>query len=324
MKRVILHIGTHKTGTTSIQEWLAATMSEPRDGVVYLPSHRFQEAHHAFAWSILPRFRASPIARPHIVEPEKLTRAIEKAPGDTVIVSTENLCFALADNIARLAEVLKPFDTRVVAFLRRQDRYIESEYVQRVKQLVFPEFRSFQDFLIWAGHALPQLNYHALVHRWHKHFPDIVAVNFDHATRNGGVLKAFTKASDLTVLNEVVPETERHDNIALDFRHVAIMRLVNGLPLEEEQHKKLRSRMAAHVSAMPEPGGRLTFYKAGQAYSVYQGYYNSNERMREMMDTVNGGAHPFEPFGMPEGVSIHVDTESSALMDGFLHYLARN
>ncbi|GAA6189539.1 cellulase family glycosylhydrolase [Litorivita sp. NS0012-18] len=124
MKRLFVHIGTHKTGTTSIQYALArADVALARQGVFYPPlyANPNNPGHHFMV--LEPSAEA---AAPH----RALIQAIDASPADTVIVSTELLSVIDPAQIAALAD---RYETTVVCLLRRQDDYIESMYRELCK-----------------------------------------------------------------------------------------------------------------------------------------------------------------------------------------------
>ena len=110
--KAILHIGTMKTGTTSIQRtldrsgpWLAAR-----------------------GWSYL----GWPIRNADVLE-----RRLKKvAPGQNIILSDEGFWHFAGDprcDTNRIADLLRPYDVTVLVYFRRPDSFLESWFAQGLK-----------------------------------------------------------------------------------------------------------------------------------------------------------------------------------------------
>lgn len=137
MSKLILHIGAHKTGTTSVQHcfhanrWILAW-----HGVAY--PHVFKnKAHHVLAtpWmhDILKRTRVTPAAA-H----EMWRRIVARyAHTDkTVFLSAENFSRVLPNHVdfAEIAEIVSPFDeVEVIYLMREQISMFQSIYLQVTK-----------------------------------------------------------------------------------------------------------------------------------------------------------------------------------------------
>lgn len=131
MSKIILHIGTHKTATTTIQKTFAHNQKAAfRAGLVYpvLPRQ-----HHGLVteWIKLPEFYRYPAgAKVHwknIVE-------VNADSDRTVLISTEELSRGTPDNrvnFTELREMISPFDEiKVVCCLRDQQSLIQSVYFE--------------------------------------------------------------------------------------------------------------------------------------------------------------------------------------------------
>lgn len=135
--RVLFHTGPHKTGTTTIQAFLARNRGRLLDqGVLYpeagrLRGQRLLNLHHPLVVSLA---EADPIAFQH--HAEAMAREIGRTYPDTVLISTE----ALAREV--LPETVYPALIRLFAhakrdwllYLRRQDDLLVSLYQERVKR----------------------------------------------------------------------------------------------------------------------------------------------------------------------------------------------
>lgn len=127
MPRLFLHIGTPKTGSTAIQHFLARNFDQLRaQGVNFVREGRKREAHNL----VLQARRAGNIA----AVMDKVVAEIESRPEATHILTSEMYFGAGAaqDLADALPDTLRA-DTRILVYLRRQDRFLEALYKQRVK-----------------------------------------------------------------------------------------------------------------------------------------------------------------------------------------------
>ena len=134
-RRAIVHIGTHKTGSTSLQYWLAQTRSqlEARYGIaVYRPIH--PNGRELALWCAnpdrhIPTIREIPEWRSQTWRTESfghMRSEIEREP-DTLIASNETLCLLRSpDELERLRELFSPRRIDIVLVTRRPEDFLRS------------------------------------------------------------------------------------------------------------------------------------------------------------------------------------------------------
>lgn len=155
-QKLVLHIGSHKTGSTSIQNYLYWNRLWLKPMGIYYPapltgglflSNNHRELRDA-ARSERQRSGA------HINKStgsfasllDRYTRRITRAGAPLTILSCEGWSAQMnlfADALAPLAD---HFDVQVVAYIRRPDYFIESLYRQRVVNTEHREVREFSEF----------------------------------------------------------------------------------------------------------------------------------------------------------------------------------
>lgn len=129
--QLFLHIGRHKTGTTTIQQFLAdnyqALLAE---GVLYPRAGRFRHYHHPLASAILEK-NTEAIDRIRIALDEEISNTNPKL----MIISSEMLSRpgVTSGDFERLKSGLPPGPARIVVYLRRQDEALRSHYAELVK-----------------------------------------------------------------------------------------------------------------------------------------------------------------------------------------------
>ena len=147
---VWVHIGAHKTGTTTIQDCLRRQQYRLRRHSVRYLRYGYQLAGRLMRASPLPEAERARVA-------DELGRMLVEQPQRVVLLSAESFCgdpYSGYPNVeavsADLRRLLAGFDVRIVAVVRRQDRFVESLYQQYVKggrSATFPEFARQCDFM---------------------------------------------------------------------------------------------------------------------------------------------------------------------------------
>lgn len=151
MRRLILHIGAHKTGTTALQQSLKVNRARlAAQGAAYVSSPEAAQLHHYLGFAV----RGGLVPDGFIAfDAEVLAERLAEADQDLVIASSENFSFFFQRSaIAALERALRPRfdDIRVVCYLRRQDRHAVSHHQEGAKPNRQAEGQ------LW-GHALTAL-----------------------------------------------------------------------------------------------------------------------------------------------------------------------
>ncbi|HSH95986.1 MAG TPA: hypothetical protein VK968_17705, partial [Roseimicrobium sp.] len=131
MTEFVLHIGRHKSGTTSLQRFLHANrLVLQREGLVYPETPAGAFAHHEIAEVFARRIRK---ASRELNTDESRTVAritdVAASSGKKVLLSSEG--FQNADP-AVVAQYFPPGKTQVIVYVREQADYVLSSYQQKV------------------------------------------------------------------------------------------------------------------------------------------------------------------------------------------------
>lgn len=151
---IIIHIGWHKTGTTSIQALLWDNGNNLiRENKTYYPTEGLAgRAHHYMAWAIKGQ-KKSPWGKLDSIDGKLLAKqAIESAKINNcnkIIYSSEEFCTFTEKDILKLKEILNGeySNIKIVVYLRRQDLLIESSYNSEVKWWGSRLNLSFQEYV---------------------------------------------------------------------------------------------------------------------------------------------------------------------------------
>lgn len=246
--RLLIHIGTHKTGTSAIQSGLWAHREALRErGIVYPDTRREP-------WPDLPKhcsvFRAAVSGRADWADEERqwlLAQATQ--PGvHTVLISEEGLSepdAALPRFFEPLREVL---DIEVLCCLRRQDRFVESLYGQFTRERERREGRPLLTFVRAPG-VRARLDYATWLADWQRLTPQVHVADFDALRHQDGLLAWLSRVGRLDLEGVVAPPQNRSP----DLRLATLLARWNRQRLEPDLRELMR---LAHAVEAQHPGDR--------------------------------------------------------------------
>lgn len=284
MKRLSLHIGSHKTGTTTVQSTFDHNQTLLlQHGLAVVRGESLPNLHQYLGFvdqkAILPGgYKAhDPVAFAAMM-------ALPKA--DHVFGSSENFSFFFQKKaIDDLAAALKPHfdDIRIIVYLRRQDRHAVSHHQEGARPDRRPEG------LLW-GHALTALplpaphqalylDYDRRIGLWESAFgQDSLQVRpFDHSLlRDGDIIPDILT---LMGLDDVQLERIPDSNTSLGRLRAKIGHLANDVVGDGTVTKRL-------LHALPEADDRMTPSAAG-AVAFLKPYVEGNRRLNQRLK-ING------------------------------------
>ena len=198
---IYLHIGIHKTGTTSLQTylhqhraWLEARNFAFYEGI-YLPENH-AELHGA---AMRPE-RRSPFKDFHgITEVADLRRQvsarvrsfIERNAGRNLIFSAEGLAYLRhQDEIDYLADLFAPKHTTIIVYLRDKAEFLRS-YRNQLLRFGLP-LSADRDSYTYCEHDSWLVDFDALVGAYAHQFPDIRIMRYGEImARDGTIIASF-------------------------------------------------------------------------------------------------------------------------------------
>lgn len=149
-----IHIGTHRTGTTSIQQALAEAPIHER-GILYPKTGRDFNAHHRLAQAIVGLWE-QPLGLW-----DDMWREVENAGLPQVLLSSEDFSWADDKKVEVLSRMLPDGPRRVIVFLRNPLEFLRSMYVITVKLWNYKH--GFDRFI---EENWQRCDYAALIERW--------------------------------------------------------------------------------------------------------------------------------------------------------------
>lgn len=126
--RIVLHIGPHKTGTTSIQTHLLGLLGDPVSGGYWypVPGGRLGPGHADLARACLKE------ARP-VAELDQVLATAQAAEVGTLVLSSEEFAHAFPARLARLKNALAGHEIHLVVTLNEIQRRVGSIWQELVK-----------------------------------------------------------------------------------------------------------------------------------------------------------------------------------------------
>lgn len=274
MKKIVLHIGANKTGTTSIQNFFSEQEVELREkhGVLYPVAGRVWNAHFKLAWAV----GAGKVIDGQEREWVKLRDEIEASTCNTFVLSSENFILVKDPKSIRFIRDLFPdYEFQIVLYARRQDYWLESLFLQRIK-MGFLE-KTFLEFLAQPDQ---ELDYEKILFPWNDVFgsESISVIDFDSEAKKKGSVRAF-----FDIINVVdVKVLEKRDNDSLD-RNLAEFLMSRKVYLSKsDRQKKIIEIYASKIRPNLEAKGSKYFFSSVERRK-YIGRYlkgNNNVAMR--------------------------------------------
>lgn len=224
-KKLVVHLGANKTGSSAIQKFLSLNCGTLRQHGLVIPDPRFAAApsipgFHVFGFEELFR---DPDGG-NVLESALARLSDEQADAHSILLSAENLAANQAAP-ALFSRLGKQFDIRLVLYVRRQDEYLLSSWQQWYSKIS-------DDFWAWALRSAGQLgNWRTYLERWEQVVPRerITVRVFERSRLDGGdVVRDFYNLLGLDVPFESLAYPEAQVNPSFSD---AIMDLVKGNPL---------------------------------------------------------------------------------------------
>lgn len=254
MSRLTLHIGSHKTGTTTVQATFQQNQALFRErGLGFARGTAYPNLHQFLSFcdpkAVLP-------AGYKVQDAETFAQALRLSDCDHVFGSSENFSFffeqAAIDDLARITRAL--FDeVHIIAYLRRQDRHAISHHQEGAKPNRKPEGALWGHSLTALPKPAPQhwlyLNYDRRIAMWEKAFgaENLTLRIFDRKLLTGGDIVSdilavmgieeagVVRVPDVNVsLGRVMTKVGHIANAAFDNEKLTAL-LMQSLPRNQER-----------------------------------------------------------------------------------------
>ena len=269
-KKVFLHIGTHKTGTTTIQRKLQDNKNElMKEGfaVIAIPNK-------------LKGLMTISDSKDIDTYTEQLQDIVEKETNNDldIIASWEGFSgnyYKGYDNSHLIAKVVRNcfpqdlYDVKVVVYLRAQDSFIESLYTQEIHAGGDSKFEGFCSKI----NVYHDFDWTKLVNNYSDEFGcnNLIVKTYSRERLNkvGGLLSEFSAIINSNVLKNI---TEiKNENVGFNQGALELARKVNKV-LNPEQRKQLRSLL--HSISEPKD---YSFFSSDEREKIVEEYDELNK-----------------------------------------------
>ena len=252
----LIHIGPHKTGSTSVQSALHGARRQLSEQGVYYPKGGWRRREGGWALGLPGRWAGTP--QPPIEVWDELVREVAAVPELRVCVSNESFARADAETATKIVRDLGGDAAHVVAVARRLDRFLPSVWQERIKsrktfgydewlQVVLRDDKPIYDYRnVWDSHDLQ-----ALTQRWTDLVgPERFTLIVRDESDRGQLHRVFEELLGLSV-GTLVPHAQSNRSLALS--EVELVRQLN------EARKRNGWDKAAYTSFLND--GLLPMFK---------------------------------------------------------------
>jgi hypothetical protein len=262
-------VGTHKTGSTSIQSFMHDNCAElARRGLLYPRIGLENGAHHRLAWATGTGAHEADAA---LLDDafSSIEREADRANCSRILVSSEE--FESTHDLHLLAPLRDRFDVRIVIYLRKQDHLLESTYNQHVRQYDKRFDGSiYQLALKYNFHN--HFNYRRLVERWEAEFGRDKILVRPYGTAH---VQRDVRQDVLSLVGidgagfRAEERSGQRDNVSLATPAIPYMVRINRLGLSYSQHQEALSELARRVPAID--GARLlSHWESSEFYKKFE------------------------------------------------------
>ncbi len=304
MKKIYVHIGLEKTGTSAIQYFLKLNRYQLKvQGDIYIPQYRTKDTtytHHRLAKSF---FANQNIAKKHRsysnFELDQLLQLLKSTKSSSIIVSSELFSYYKLEQIKQFRAYLKAFKVYIILFLRRQDEYLEAQYAQHLKG-------------IWTKGGTPvkpdqftahNLNYNQFIGQWEKGgFDDIAVEIYSTGEDKNQIYHQFFKNINASLLkNDWIMFPDSIKNPSLSPFHLELLKNYVHLIEDDDIRKKISFLLFHHNNE--EAGIKGSFIQNKQIFTnefkreLLAKYEASNKQVLNRYPQIGYNAqHLFQPL----------------------------
>jgi hypothetical protein len=293
-KKIFLHIGTRKTGSSLIQNFCKLNKEKLLEiGFFYPDNDNFDERKGKSAghWNLHRVFSG-------MQSKYSLGDYLpDISPAENVILSNEMLTSEYSD-ILRIAEkihekIALDYDVTVIVYLRRQDLYINSLYNEGIVSGNRKAEWSIEEFL--NGGHIPELDYYVLVQSWANVFgkENIVVRPFEKQQfLEGDIIKDFLHSIGTGWQEEFIVPEEESKNPSPDIMLVEAVRQLNRIPLQNRPFyktflEKAFDELVFHGSYAGKQG--QSYLSPSERIDILDRYAQGNEKVaREFLGRYDG------------------------------------
>lgn len=221
-KRLYIHIGIHKTGTTTLQKMLLTNKKYLSELGLFYPSSCMHRAHHNVPWEIVNDSRWER-DRGTLTD---LKNEIEKQNYQKFLISSEDICILSSAQIKILYQHFQKYKPKIIIYIRNQYDYIVSSWSQLINTWkTTKSFKEYFDFCL--ENELNILNYNLFLDRWANIFgKENLIVKVFHKKNEKPLELSFLDIFDIDIDLQKLEIGERL-NLSMSFQKLNLFRAIN-------------------------------------------------------------------------------------------------
>lgn len=303
-KKIIIHIGTFKTGTTSIQTYFAENEEAlSTNGLNISTVHREfitgALGHHnlALLWQGYTKPETELLSG--IEEWRKVAVESDSVQGD-LVVSTEALCLTFFRSEQAIRDIKLALEDRCVEFviyLRRQELYAYACYNQNVKGGMRYDDFSFNN----PPEGNEFYDYYKLINRVKNNYPNAVIKVRPYEKEqmlNGDSVYDFMSTINYPIEELSLPVPHRsQSNVSLTPRKLEVCKLLNKLNENKDIYE--RNKINYFILNNIECSDEVSYYEQ-ESIDFYNQFHSSNKQVAQ--EYLNKGALFVNKPSMRSGV----------------------
>jgi hypothetical protein len=286
-----LHIGTHRTGTTSLQTFLTKNEQSLQLDKIYIPkTGRLSPGtgHHNIAWELNddPRFSRSLGTLSDLIME---LRSIESC---SICITSEDFEYLhrRLDSLNRLLSDLSAigYNVTIIVYLRPQGEYIESLYTELVKHGLCIEFGRFLEQTIRTGQFVLfdiwrfALDYSLLLNPFAEVFGSshIIVRRYPSRRDANYLINDFLSVISHGISTAGYRYPQYRENPSANFIDVIRCFLLNAADVQSREQSPSRLGNASLPRCSPFVKGRFDPVHLPETVRIYRRFGQSNSRLR--------------------------------------------
>lgn len=266
-RKIFLHIGFGKTGTTSIQTYFSKKRADLlHQGFLYPETGISVGGHHLLA----------PLGEENITGNtrnlyDKLKQEISNNNAQKIIISSENYVFARHSFIKDLMHEFSEFDVTIIFYARRQESLIESTFLQWQK--IGDDYQgSLENF--FQKHKR-SFDFTELIAPWENCFGEdaIIARIYDKKVIGDNVCRDI---ASILGIQELAFESEKKENISLRPEFSSLVGLIDAAGIDKANRTKIITeliRLSEHFDSVK----KTPMISAELRKEIFNYYQKSNQ-----------------------------------------------
>lgn len=297
-KKLFLHIGHQKCGSTTLQHWLNDHQDSLKEiGVHYIKAGRRKSyVHHRLALQVLNNY----LKDSHNELFKEVRQEINNSSANYFIISAEN--FIQIDRSEQLIDLRhhlpEDIEIHLVLILRNQYKWLASQWAQLAKNGTTLE--SYDEWFSKNFDSLRALQYNQICEFWLEHFqPHVLHVYSldDLVSSSEDLVTGFFKALDLPCLpSEIRVDTQRY-NVSPNYQTILLCQQIFAQLEQQEELSFLfeeysiakRERVSNLIQYFAQTRGlnkdKTKWSSFNQDEQAFEYYYESNLKFIEQFST---------------------------------------